>query len=117
MTLNNKKVGFLSIGKFAHPKAKDIFVIQRIVIIPEFQGFGLSKLFMNEIALLYPNNRIRITTSLKPFISFLTKQKDWVCVRFGRVSSGSGSGTIHNKIKQTHSANRITATFQFNKPK
>lgn len=102
----------MCISKFPHPKVKDIWNISRIVIIPEYQGFGLGIKFMNEISNLYKNNRVRITTSLKSFIKSLEKNKNWKCVRFGRVSSGSGSGSIHNKNKQTHSNNRITATFE-----
>jgi predicted acetyltransferase len=114
MTLNQKKVGFISINKFPHPIAKDIMVISRLVIIPEFQGFQIGTKFMQEIAKIYNGNRIRITTSLKSFIQSIKKNKNWKCVRFGRVSSGSGSGSIHNKTnKQNFSSNRITATFEF----
>jgi len=112
MTLNEKKVGFLSISRFPHPKAKDIMNISRVVIVPEFQGFGLAFKFMELIANQYPKDRIRITTSLKPFMQSLKNHKKFKCVRFGRVSSGSGS--IHNKNKiESFSFNRITATFEF----
>lgn len=87
--------------------------INRLVIIPEFQGFGLGSKFINEIANLHNDkNRIRITSSLKPFISSLKNNIKWKCVRFGRVSSGSGS--IHNKKNvNSFSYNRITATFEY----
>ena len=114
MTLNDKKVGFLAIARFPHPQAKDIMTISRIVIVPEFQGFGIGIKFMNEIAKLYNGNRIRITTSLKPFMIALNKSKNWICVRNGRVGSGSGSGLLHNKLNtEKTSYNRITATFQY----
>lgn len=81
----------MSISKFPHPIAKDIMNINRLVIVPEFQGFGIGEKFMNEISFLYKENRVRITTSLKSFIISLKKSKNWKCVRFGRVNSGSGS--------------------------
>lgn len=112
--MNNKKVGFLAISRFPHPIAKDIMTISRIVIVPEFQGFGIGMKFMDLIADLYKGNRIRITTSLKPFMIALNKSKNWLCVRNGRVGSGSGSGKLHNKNNtEKTSYNRITATFQF----
>lgn len=113
MTLNDKKVGFLAIARFPHPIAKDIMTISRIVIVPEFQGFGLATKFMNNISELYKMDRVRITTSLKPFMEALKKNKTWKCVRFGRVSNGSKTGILHNKSKtNTTSHNRITATFE-----
>lgn len=113
MTLNEKKVGFLSIAKFPHPIAKDIMTIGRLVIVPEFQGFGIGVKFMNEIADLYKSERIRITTSLKPFIESLKRNRNWKCVRFGRVGQPGKSSLIHNRSKDSSvSYNRITATFE-----
>lgn len=113
MTLNNKKVGFLSIARFPHPMARDIMTIGRLVIVPEFQGFGIGIKFMNEISDLYNNDRVRITTSLKPFIESMSKNKNWKCVRFGRVSCSTGKGFQNSKNeKSSVSTNRITATFQ-----
>lgn len=107
-------MGFLSMRKFVHPKAKDIQMISRIVILPEYQGFGLALKFMKIISDLYFKNgeRIRIVTSLKPFIETLKKSKDWNLKRFDRV--GSGSGSIHNKKNTSNfSFNRITASFEY----
>lgn len=114
LTLKGKRVGFCSISKFPHPIAKDIYTISRLVIVPEFQGFGLGIKFMNEISLLYKGNRIRITTSLKSFMNALKVNKNWKCVRFGRVSAPGKSSKIHSineKISVSH--DRITATFEF----
>jgi predicted acetyltransferase len=113
MKLNDKKVGFMSIARFPHPQAKDIMTVGRLVIVPEFQGFGVGIKFTNEISELYKGNRIRITTSLKPFIESLNKSNKWKCVRFGRVGNPGKSSSIHNKNKDCSvSRNRITATFQ-----
>lgn len=112
ITLKDKKVGFLSIARFPHPQAKDIMTIGRVVIIPEFQGFGIGLKFMNEIASSYAQDRIRITTSLKPFMTALNKNKNWKCVRSGRVAKTGKNSMI--KSSKTVSYNRITATFQYN---
>jgi GNAT superfamily N-acetyltransferase len=113
LTINEKRAGFICIARFPHPIAKDIMTISRVVIIPEFQGFGVGVKFMNEIADLYKENRIRITTSLKPFINALNKNNYWKCVRFGRVGNVGVSSILHSKARKNKtSANRITATFQ-----
>lgn len=113
LTLKDKKVGFISIGRFAHPIAKDIMTISRLVIIPEFQGFGIGSKFMTAISNIYKSERVRITTSLKPFILALKKNNQWKCVRFGRVGTPGESSKIYNKNKDCAvSYNRITATFE-----
>jgi len=88
--------------------------IGRIVIVPEFQGFGVGIKFINEITNLYKNNnRVRITTSLKPFIEALKKRDEWKCVRFGRVGNLGKSSAIRSKGERSSvSKDRITATFQ-----
>lgn len=88
--------------------------ISRIVIVPEFQGFGIGIKFMNAIAELYKGNRIRVTTSLKPFMKALNANSKWYCVRSGRVGNPGKSSKIHNKKSDCSvSYNRITATFQY----
>lgn len=89
--------------------------IGRVVIVPEFQGFGIGIKFMNEVAKMYHGNRIRITTSLKPFMMALNKNNNWKCVRSGRVNVSTSKGFQNmNDAKSSVSRNRITATFQYN---
>ncbi len=113
LTLNNKKVGFMQIARFPHPIAKDIMTVGRLVVVPEFQGFGVGIKFINTIAKIYKENRIRITTSLKPFMKALNNNKNWICVRSGRVGQPGKNSKIHNKSSSSVSYNRITATFQY----
>lgn len=88
--------------------------IGRLVIMPEFQGFGIGVKFMNLISDLYKGNRVRITTSLKPFMKALDKNNNWICVRSGRVGNPGKSSKIHSQDKDCSvSRNRITATFQY----
>ena len=61
-----------------HPQVKNLLTISRIVVLPEFQGFNIGSKFISHIAKLYSENkRVRITTSLKPFIIALNKNKKW----------------------------------------
>lgn len=82
--------------------------ISRIVIVPEFQGFGLGIKFMNEIAQLYPSFRVRIITSLKSFMIALKKSLNWKCMSIGRNPS-------HQGIICKGSNDRITASFEYKK--
>lgn len=112
--MNDKKVGFMQIARFPHPVAKDIMTIGRLVIVPEFQGFGVGIKFMNEVCGLYKGNRIRITTSLKPFMISLNNNKQWFCVRSSRVHCATSNGFQNSKKeKSSVSTNRVTATFQY----
>jgi len=116
MTLNDKPVGFIAMRKFMHPIAKNISMISRVVILPEYQGFSLAIKFMCIISSIYKSKgeRVRIVTSLKPFIEALKKSPYFKLIRFDRVTSGRNTGSIHNKQKQkSFSNNRITASFEF----
>ncbi len=106
--MSDKKVGFIAIKKFMHPKAKDIMAISRLVILPEFQGFGLGIKFIDQIAEKYPSFRVRILTSLKPFMIGLKKSKTWKCVSFVR-------GKQHEGGQYKGSNDRVTATFEYKK--
>ena len=112
ITLKGKAVGFLAIRKFMHPVAKNIQMISRIVIIPEFQGFGLALKFMNIISMIYKSSgeQIRIVTSLKPFIKALKKSSNWKLERFGRVANSRKNAELKQK---SISYDRITASFLF----
>lgn len=100
---------------FQHPKVKNMNTVSRIVIVPDFQGFGLANLFMENVFELYKDKRITITTSLKPFIKALKNNKKWSCTRFGRISCGKGQ--IHSKNNANssyfNSYNRVTASFEW----
>lgn len=100
--------------KFIHPTVKNIFMISRVVILPEYQGFGLAIKFMKIISQKYTDlgNQVRIVTSLKPFINALKNNKNFKLLRFDRIDNGSGK--IHNNKKQkSTSRNRITASFKY----
>lgn len=81
--------------------------IHRLVILPEYQGIGIGKKFLNEIANLYEN--IYIVTSLKSLVKGLIKDKNWILIRKGRVSSINKNLTAMNK---TISYNRNTYSFK-----
>ncbi len=98
-----------------HPQVKNLLTISRVVVLPEFQGFNIGIKFISFIAKMYSENkRVRITTSLKPFIIALNKNKKWKCVRYGRVGKlGSNSMFGSSASKKSTSHNRITGTFEF----
>ena len=86
-----------------------------MVILPEFQGFNIGIKLITLIAKMHSEGkRVRITTSLKPFILALTKNKKWKCVRYGRISPlGKTNSYISHSNSNHTSHQRISATFQF----
>lgn len=115
-TLNGAICAFVSILPFPHPKKKNYWKEHRMIVLPDFQGLNISmritKLICEE---LKSKGKGWITTTSNPArIKGLQKDKDFVCTRIGRTSSGSGNGKIQNKNKKgSTSCNRVTASFEF----
>lgn len=111
ITFNENICGFIAVSHFIHPKAKNIFKTHRLVILPEYQGFGIGKQATDEIAKYYISNgkRYRETTSHPARISSHKKNDNWKCVSFGRAPSNSKSGINIGGA----SSNRLTSSWEF----
>ena len=85
--------------------------IHRIVVLPEFQGFGLSMKMVNAISQMYYEigKRIRTTTNHPASIAGFKKNENWICVQNGRQINNSKTGL---KIGGS-SSNRITTTWEY----
>ncbi len=118
-TVNGDVAGFISSLHFPHPIVKNMRKIHRLVIKPDYQGIGLGNLLLNQISDIYKkqNKRISIVTSSPSLIFSLKNSDKWACVKKGRQSRGSGSGSIHNKNKSNNSSSfkRITVSFEYRK--
>lgn len=106
MTVNNKLAGFMAIIHFPHP-IKCYKKVHRLVILPDYQGIGLGKLFLNEIGKML-NYAFAITTSQPALINCLKKSKKWICTRNTR-----NTGSIGKELNKTLSNKRITTTFVY----
>ena len=111
--INNEVVAWCSVLHFPHPKVKNMKKIHRIVVLPDYQGLGIGNIFLNEIARMYKEQKMRttITTSTPVFISSLNNSKKWLMTRKpSRVKGGIvESTTISRKV----SDDRLTASFEY----
>lgn len=96
-----------------HPIVKNLMKIRRIVILPEYQGFGLGIKFMNQVSDLYIKDyRVNITTSLKPFILSLKNNKNWICTSFQR-GAKQGNALKNRKGEINDASKRIVGIFEY----
>lgn len=115
-TLNGQICAFTSMLPFPHPKKKGFWKEHRTVVLPDFQGLGLGLRLNNYVCQMFVNagKGVITTTSNPARIASLKKSPVWVATRFGRTSSGSGSGKIQNRnVKGSTSCARITASFEY----
>lgn len=115
-TLNGNLCAFSSILPFPHPKKKGFWKGHRTVVLPDFQGLGISMILTKFVCnLLKSEGKGWITTTSNPArIKGLQKDKDFVCTHIGRLSDGGGSSKIQNKyVKGSTSCERITVSFKY----
>lgn len=113
-TLNDEICLFTSILPFPHPTVKNTWKEHRTIVLPDYQGIGLSKYTTEYIAgMLKEEGKHYITTTSNPArIATLKESPKFICTRIGRCSSGSGK--IQNKKKKgSTSTDRITASFKY----
>jgi hypothetical protein len=107
---------YTSILPFPHPTVKNMWKGHRTVVLPDYQGIGLSKYTSDFIGdMLKREGKAYITTTSNPArIATLKKSSKWICTRIGRASIGGNNGKIQNKHKKgSTSSDRITASFKY----
>jgi len=110
--INKTPVAFCAVLHFPHPKVKNMKKIHRIVVLPDYQGCGIGKHFLNEIATIYKKskNRVSLVTSSPSFIFGLKKDKNWYMTRKpSRLKDTAPSGVLAN----TTSDKRLTSSFEY----
>lgn len=113
LTVNKKIAGFMAVIHFPHP-IKCYKKVHRLVILPDYQGIGLGKLFLEEIGKII-NYDFAITTSQPALINCLKKSNNWICTRNTRNTRNTGS--IGKELNKTLSNKRITTTFVYKRSK
>jgi ABC-type oligopeptide transport system ATPase subunit len=106
----NNAIAFVAVTHFPHSKVANFKKIHRIVVLPDFQGIGIGKKLLNEVADIYykQDYRVLITTGALSFIKSLDKEKEWKLTRkLGKV--GESAGVMKGKT----STNRETASFEY----
>jgi GNAT superfamily N-acetyltransferase len=107
-----KPVAFIAVA-CVRMKAK-YYRVSRLVVIPDYQGIGIGKRFLNFIAKLY-------TAQTKMPFYILTSNPqiirgnltNWRIARFGHASRGRGDTRINNEIRGSLSRKRITVSMQY----
>ena len=113
-TVNDEIAGFISILHFPHPKVKNMKKVHRLVILPDYQGVGIGLRLLNEIAIIYKQEKCRfnIVTSAPSLINALKKSMEWNCKHFGRMQAHKGVLKSNIDNLSNGSEKRITASFE-----
>lgn len=108
--MDNEVAAFTSFIHFPHPKVKNFKCVHRTVVYPDYQGIGLSRILNNYCSQLYKdsNFRVIVTTGHPILIGSMSRDKNWILKRKGRVSLNKKSS-----FSKTCSANRITTSWEF----
>lgn len=97
---NDNIVGFIAVLHQPHGTNKKIKRVSRLVILPDYQGIGLGKKFLNVVAKHYAAQGFdfSIRTSAKNLINALRKEKDWIMVNY---SATKNSNRDYNGIQNS----------------
>ncbi len=111
----NTIVGFCGVLHQPHGRIKNLKRCSRIVILPDYQGIGLGKTFLETIAKMYADEgfEFSIVTSAKNMIAALRRSAKWKMIRYGVNQCSSNKSAIDYKRKSMRS-NCKTASFFFN---
>jgi GNAT superfamily N-acetyltransferase len=107
-----KPVAFIAVA-CVRMKAK-YYHVSRLVVLPDYQGFGVGKWFLNFIAELYSSQTkmpLYILTSNPQIIR--GKLSKWKITRFGHASKGRGYSRINNEIRSSLIRKRITVSLKY----
>lgn len=109
--LNGKVVGFCAVLHFPHPKVRNLKKIHRIVVLPDYQGIGISRFILDFLGEYYANLgfTLGLTSSSTPMLQALTKSPKWSLFRKGYVTVHSGLVDLNSTV----SRKRITFSFKF----
>lgn len=93
---DNKIIGICAVLHQPHGKCKNIKRCSRLVILPDYQGIGLGKNFLEIVANYYKSQGFRfcIVTSAKNMIMALIKSKKWRLYRQGTNKCSSKKNAI-----------------------
>jgi GNAT superfamily N-acetyltransferase len=94
--------------------------VHRMVVLPDYQGIGIGIKFINEVSKHYIENgfNMNLTTTTPALVGGLSKSKEWLLIRFGRVTNvwgNKGNFTAETSQVKSSSNKRITYSFNFKK--
>lgn len=97
--------------------SKKIKRVTRLVILPDYQGVGLGRKFVNAVGDMYlaEGYRFHIVTSAKNMIAALRKDPSWALRAYGTYSCNSKKSALDYKRKSLR-VNCKTARFAKTRP-
>lgn len=108
--INGEPVAIVSINKFPHHTAKDIYKVGRIVTLPHWQGYGIgNKLLEYVVEHYYKDWRVRATTTLPIMHNYFYKSPKWKLVN--QSAAQPKLGKTAQFTKQTRQV--YTETYQY----
>lgn len=109
-------IGFIAVLHQPHGINKKIKRCSRLVILPDYQGIGLGKKFLECIAKLYVSQGydFTITTTAKNLIYALRKSNGWCMMRYG-INKYSSQKTAIDYNRKSMRTQCKTASFVYKK--
>lgn len=106
---NNNIIGICGILPMPHPVNKKLRRVTRLVVLPDYQGIGLGKKFLNEIAKMYvvEGYDFSIITSAKNLINALRNDNNWCMARYSKIKMNASATYEFNRNPR----NCYTASF------
>lgn len=100
-----------------HRVSKKIKRVSRLVILPDYQGVGLGRKFVNAVGDLYlaEGYRFHIVTSAKNMIAALRKDPSWALRAYGTSSCSTKKNALDYK-RESLRGNCKTARFAKTRP-
>ena len=113
---NENIIGFIAVLHQPHGINKKIKRCSRLVILPDYQGIGLGRKFLESIAKLYISQGydFTITTTAKNLINALRKSNDWCMMRYSINKCSSQKSAIDYNRKSMRTRCK-TASFVYKK--
>lgn len=112
----NDIIGFMGVLHQPHSINKKIKRVTRLVILPDYQGIGLARKFLNVIAKKYRDQGydFTIVTSAKNMIYSLRHSQEWIMTRYSTNKSSSSRMAIDFKRASIRNDCK-TASFKYAK--
>jgi ABC-type lipoprotein export system ATPase subunit/GNAT superfamily N-acetyltransferase len=111
-------VAFCAISKFPHPLARNIFNEHRTVVLPDYQGLGLSRVMTDWIGLhLWERGwRFHSVTTHPAIVAQKAASPRWKLHRHGVMGASSSGAAGFAKHSKVFTSRRIAANFAYMAP-
>ena len=109
--IDNVPCVFCAVLHFPHPKVINFKRITRLVVLPDYQGIGIGKMFLDYICNDFIRNGFRmiITTTTPALMKSFIKDNNWKLKRTGR----TGRTGMKSLDKTISGINRFTTSWEY----